>query len=299
VASRSAIELPSHPDVAMATQKKLRFYAVLWSALIGFLILLVGQTIWGGLLAVNFKSSPRAVPWSAAAMAVVLWLFWQYLGGRWPPRSTSESRKRALRANPVSGSVLMGALLAGVLSIIALAGLWIVFFRLVKTPANVLDDPSKYPLLTVVLIVVMSSLVSPIVEEIAFRGYCQQILERHFSGKIAVLLSSLLFMVAHANHGWYWSKLSVYFLAGVVFGAIARLTNSILTSLPAHIFGDLTFFILIWPRDSARVLVTVGGADKWFWIHLAQAILFAAFALLGFHRLEKQTLSATTRQIAR
>ena len=283
----------------MAMQKKHRFYAVLWSALIGFLILLIGQTIWGGLLAANFKNSHRAVPWSVAAMAVVLWLFWQYLGGRWPPRSTSESRKRGLRANPVSGSVLMGALLAGVLSIIALAGLWIVFFRLVKTAANVLDDPSNYPLLTVVLIVVMSSLVSPIVEEIAFRGYCQQILERHFSGRIAVLLSSLLFMVAHANHGWYWSKLSVYFLAGVVFGAIARLTKSILTSLPVHIFGDLTFFILIWPRDSARVLVTVGGADKWFWIHVAQAILFAAFALLAFHRLEKQTISATIRQIAR
>ena len=187
----------------------------------------------------------------------------------------------------------MGALLAGVLSIIALAGLWIVFFGLVKTPANVLDDPSKYPLLTVVLIIIMSSLVSPIVEEIAFRGYCQQILERHFSGKIAVLLSSLLFMLAHANHGWYWSKLSVYFLAGVVFGALARLTNSILTSLPVHIFGDLTFFILIWPRDSARVLVTVNGADKWFWIHVAQAILFSAFALLAFHRLATQT-----RQIA-
>lgn len=283
----------------MAMQQKRRFYAVLWSALIAFLILVLGQTIWGGLLAANFGSSRRAVPWSVAVMVVVLWLFWQYLGGRWSPRKTSASRKRALRANPVSGSVLMGALLAGVLSIIALAGLWIVFFGLVKTPANVLDDPSKYPLLTVVLIVSMSSLVSPIVEEIAFRGYCQQILERHFSGNVAVLLSSLLFMLAHANHGWYWSKLSVYFLAGVVFGAIARLTNSILTSLPVHIFGDLTFFVLIWPRDSARVLVTVAGADKWFWIHVAQAILFGAFALLAFHRLQKQTIPTTTRQIAR
>jgi hypothetical protein len=174
-----------------------------------------------------------------------------------------------------------------VLSIIALAGLWIVFVRLVKTPANVLDDPAKYPLLTVALVVSMSSLVSPIVEEIAFRGYCQQILERHFSGRIAVLLSSLLFMLAHTNHGWYWSKLTVYFLAGVVFGAIARLTNSILTSVPVHIFGDLTFFILIWPRDSARVPVTVSGTDKWFWIHIAQAILFGAFALLAFRRLAK------------
>jgi membrane protease YdiL (CAAX protease family) len=282
----------------MPMQQKHRFYAVLWSALVAFLILVLGQTIWGGLLAANFKSSPRAVPWSVAAMALVLWLLWQYLGGRWSPRCTSESRKRALRANPVSGSVLISALLAGVLSIIALAGLWIVFFRLVKTPANVLDDPSKYPLLTVVLIVSMSSLVSPIVEEIAFRGYCQQILERHFSGKTAVILSSLLFMLAHANHGWYWSKLSVYFLAGVVFGTIALLTNSILTSLPVHIFGDLTFFILIWPRDSTRVLVTGGGTDRWFWIHVGQAVLFAAFAILAFQRLGKQTTPMAARQIA-
>jgi membrane protease YdiL (CAAX protease family) len=189
-------------------------------------------------------------------------------------------------------------MLAGVLSIIALAGLWIVFVRLVKTPPNLPDDPSKYPLLTVALVVSMSSLVSPVVEEIAFRGYCQQILERHFSGKVAVLLSSLLFMLAHTNYGLYWSKLSVYFLAGVVFGTIARLTNSILASLPVHIFGDLIFFTLIWSRDSARVLVTVGGADKWFWIHVAQAMLFAVFALLAFQRLGKQTTPMTAWQTA-
>lgn len=274
----------------MSKEEKRCILAVLWSALVAFLILFVGQTIWGLLLSANFKNSPRTAPWSVATMTVVLWLFWQYLGGRWWPRRTSEARKRDLRANGVSGTVFAEALLAGVLAVIALAGLWIVFFQLVKTPAYILDDPAKYPLLTIVLVVGMSSLVSPIVEEIAFRGYCQQILERHFSGKMAVLLSSLLFMLAHANHGWYWSKLSVYFLAGVVFGVIARLTNSILASLPVHIFGDLTFFLLIWPRDSARVLVTEGGADKWFWIHVAQAILFAAFALLAFRRLEKQTI---------
>ena len=161
-----------------------------------------------------------------------------------------------------------------------------------------LDDSSKYPWLTVVLVVGMSSLVSPIVEEIAFRGYCQQILERRFSGAMAVLLSSLLFMLAHANYGWYWPKLSVYFLAGVVFGAIGRLTNSILTSLPVHILGDLTFFILIWPRDSARVLVTAGGADKWFWMHVAQAIVFGALALLAFWRLAKQEPACSVPELA-
>ena len=279
----------------MSKEEKRRVLAVLWSALVAFLILSVGQAIWGLLLTANFKNSPRTTPWSVAAMAVVLWLLWQYLGGRWWPRRTSEARKRDLRANGVSGTVLAEALLAGLTSVIALAGLWIVFFHLVKTPANVLDDPSKYPLLTIVLVVSMSSLVSPIVEEIAFRGYCQQILERHFSAGTAVLASSLLFMLAHANHGWYWPKLSVYFLAGVVFGAIARLTNSILTTLPVHVVGDLTFFTLIWPHDSSRVLVTAGGADKWFWIHVAQAIVFAAFAILAFWRLSRRNPLALSK----
>jgi len=276
----------------MVIEQKRRFLAVLWSALLAFVILFVGQAIWGLLLSTNFKNSPLTAPWSVAVMALVLWLFWQYLGGRWWPRGTSEARKQALRANGASGTIFADALLAGMFSVIALAGLWIVFFQLVKTPANALDDPSKYPLLTIVLVVSMSSVVSPIVEEIAFRGYCQQVLERHFSGTTSVLLSSLLFMLAHANHGWYWQKLSVYFLAGVVFGAIARLTNSILTTLPVHVFGDLAFFTLIWPRDSARVLVNAGGADKWFWIHVAQAILFATFAMLEFRKLARQVSGA-------
>jgi membrane protease YdiL (CAAX protease family) len=196
------------------------------------------------------------------------------------------------------GAAFACALLARALALIALAGFWIVFFQPVKTPANILDDPSKYPLLTIVLVVGMSSLVSPIVEEIAFRGYCQQILERRFSGAMAVLISSLLFMLGHGNHGWYWPKLSVYFLAGVVFGAIARLTNSILTSLPVHSMGDLTFFILIWPRDSARVLVTAGGADRWFWIHVAQAIVFTALSLMAFRRLAKYA-TASAKSVGR
>ena len=271
----------------MAIQAKRRVAAVLWSAVVAFVILLVGQTIWSLLLVANFKRSARTVPWSVAAMAGVLWVFWEYLGGRWWPPGTSEARRRYLRANAVSAAEFAGALLAGVPAVISLAGLWIVFFQLVKTPANVLEDPSKYPLLTIVLVVAMSSLVSPVVEEIAFRGYCQQILERRFSGRSAVLLSSLLFMLAHANHGWYWPKLSVYFLAGVAFGAIARLTNSILTTLPVHILGDLTFFLLIWPRDATRVLVTAGGADTWFWMHLAQAIVFGAMSVLAFRWLGK------------
>lgn len=262
--------------------------AVLVSAVLAFLILLAGQIPWSVLLALNFRDRASAIPWSVAAMAVVLWLMWHYLGGKGWPRSTSEKRRRLLRANPLPPKTFALAFLCGVLAVVALAGYWIVFFQLVKTPANVLADASRYPLLTVILVTAMSSLVSPISEEIAFRGYAQQILEGRFSGAAAVTLSSLLFMLAHANHGLYWPKLTVYFLAGVVFGTIALLTNSILTTLPVHIVADVTFFVLIWPRDAARVLVTQGGADKWFWVHVMQAIVFTVLVLMAFWRLKKQ-----------
>jgi membrane protease YdiL (CAAX protease family) len=220
-------------------------------------------------------------------MAVLLWLYWQYLGGKGWPQSTSEARRRDLRARRVSSSVWMWTLVAGVLSIVSLTGLWIVLFQLVKTPPNVIDDFSKYPALTAALVVLVASLVSPVTEEAAFRGYCQSILERDFNGTYAVLISSVFFTIAHVTHGLLWPKLLVYFLVGVVFGVIAYLTRSTLPALPVHIIGDLTFFAFVWPHDAARRLVWETGADSWFWPHVAQAVVTAALAIPSFLKLGK------------
>jgi membrane protease YdiL (CAAX protease family) len=257
---------------------------LIWAAFLAFLILNIGQGAWSILLLANFGHG-AAFPWSIPIMAVVLSLMWQYLGGKWWPRGTSATRHHLLRANRVSGRGFVLAFSAGTCAMIALAGCWIVFFEISRTPPNVLPDLSGYPLPTIVAVLTMSSLVSPIVEEIGFRGYCQQIMERDLSGPVSVAMSSLLFMLAHANHGWFWPKLLVYFLAGLVFGSIAYLTNSILSTIPVHVVGDIIFFTLIWPHDSTRRLVTESGAGVWFWIHLAQAAIFIALALLGFRRL--------------
>ena len=93
----------------------------------------------------NIKTTP-AIPWAVLIMAPVLWLLWQYLGGKGWPRSTSEARRNYLRANPVSGRVFAWVFLAGVLSVAALTGYWIVMFQLFKMPGNLVPDMSKYPL---------------------------------------------------------------------------------------------------------------------------------------------------------
>jgi membrane protease YdiL (CAAX protease family) len=272
-----------------------RIRSVAWSAILAFLILGLGQGVWGALLVSNLRTSP-AIPWAVAVMFLILWLMWQYLGGKGWPQSTSETRRRYLRANRVSGQEWAWGMLAGVLSIVALAGYWIVMFRLVKMPGNVLPDFSKYPMMTVVLVLVMASLVSPFTEESAFRGYCQVILEREFRGPVAVLISSVLFALAHVTQGFLWPKLLVYFLAGVVFGATAYFTASILPGMAVHIIADLTFFVLVWPYDAKRQLVWAGGADRWFWLHTVQAIIFTALAVIAFSRLAR--VSERVRAVA-
>ena len=259
---------------------------VAWSAILAFLVLAFGQGVWGVLLVTNLKTHP-AIPWAVPVMAVVLWVMWKYLGGSWWPRSTSEARRRCLRSNRVPGPVLAWSLLAGLLSMGALAGYWIVVFQLVRMSPNVLPDMSQYPWLTTALVIMMASLVSPITEEAAFRGYCQVILEREFAAPLAVSISSVFFALAHLTQGFFWPKLFVYFLVGMVFGVTAYVTQSTVPAIPVHIIGDVTFFTLVWPHDAARRLVWDGGADPWFWIHVAQAVLFTGFAIAAFLRLAK------------
>ena len=265
-----------------------RVSSVVGFGLLAFAITILAGGIWSGLLIANLRSTP-SVPWSVAAMALLLWLMWSYLGGKgWPSRS-SDARRRHLRAYGRSGRTYLWAFIAGVLSVIALAGLWIVLFQLVEMPPNALPDMSSYPRITVTLMILMGSLVAPFMEEAGFRGYFQVALEGEFRGPVAVIVSSIVFSLAHFAHGILWPKLLVYFLAGVVFGAIAYLTKSTLPAILPHIVGDLTFFTLVWPNDGGRRLVWAGGTDRWFWIHVAQAIAFTVLSVWAFRRLARVT----------
>ena len=48
------------------------------------------------------------------------------------------------------------------------------------------------------------------------------------------------------------------------------------------------FFTLIWPYDASRRLIRDGGAETWFWIHVAQALICGVLGLLAFCRLKSQ-----------
>jgi len=266
-----------------------RIPAVVWSGILAFVLTVVAGGVWTVLLISNVTTSP-AIPWSVVIMALLLWLMWQYLGGKWGPKSTSEARQRYLRATPVPGQVFAWAVVAGVLSIVALVGYWIVLFQLIKIPARVLPNLSGYPLLTVTLVLVMASLVSSVAEEIGFRGYFQGVLEHKVSGPIAILIAALLIAPAHGlTQGFVWPILSWYFLVDVMFGIMVYFTKSILPGMVIHSLGLLIFFTLVWPYDAQRRLIWETGMNTGFWLTVVQAIIFSTLAILAFSQVARAT----------
>ena len=262
-----------------------RIPAVIWSGILAFVLTVVAGGVWTVLLISNLTTSP-AIPWSVVVMAFLLWLMWQYLGGKWGPHGTSVARRRYRRARPLSSQVFAWALVAGVLSIVALVGYWIVLFQLVKIPARVLQNFSGYPLLTVALVLVMASLVSSLAEEVGFRGYFQGILEQRVSGPVAIVIAALLIAPAHGlTQGFLWPIVLWYFFVDVMFGAMAYFTKSILPGIVVHSLGLLIFFTLVWPYDTQRRLIWEIGVNTGFWLNVSQAIVFSALAILAFSHL--------------
>jgi hypothetical protein len=256
------------------------------AAIVALTIAIVPQGLWTALISANLKTSPR-VPWAVVVMAVLLWLMWQYLGGRFGPGRTSQTRRRHLRANLVPRPVFAWAVLAGALATVALTGYWMALAQLIRMPGSVLPSLGDVPWPIVALAVGTGALISPLCEQAGIWGYGQVMLRRQFAAVPSIAISALIFAVGpHPPFGVpLLPKIAFFFLTGLTFAVMADLTNSILPGLLIHVLGLLTFFTLVWPNDPGRQLVGKAGVDVWFCWHLAQAIVFTGLAIAAFFRL--------------
>jgi len=271
-----------------------RALAAARAGIVALTIAILPQGIWSALISVNLRTTPAA-PWAVVVMAGLLTLYWQYLGGKFAPRRTSETRRSHLRANRIPLPVFAWAVLAGSFAVVALTGLWILLAQIIRMPGNVLPPMGNLPWPIVALAVGMGALISPICEQAGIWGYGQTMLRREFSASAAIVISALIFAVApHPPfHVLLLPKIAFFFLTGLTFSVLAELTNSILPGLLVHILGLLSFFTLIWPNDPARRLVSDGGADIWFYAHAVQVVVFALLASLALSRLARVSRGMT------
>ena len=245
------------------------------AVIVGLIVAAVPAIVWSVLVAVNLRTGV-SVPWSAVVMAVLLWLFWRYYA-------------RNVRSTALTARTWGVGLLAGGTGV---ASLWALFFALqpflpLAAPAN----DQQFPLATMIAAIVIAAAVAAIAEETGFRGVMQATLEQEWEPRLAIVATSLLFAAAHFTHGLgVIPMLPFYLMAGVVYGFLAWLTNSILPSLLLHFAGDVATFTLRFarpfagrPSDGTTIVLVISGA-------LLAIVSVFAFRLLA----EKETSSGTT-----
>ena len=116
-------------------------------------------------------------------------------------------------------------------------------------------------------------ILAPLGEEIIFRGFLQQILEKQWKDSTqAVLFTALIFSLIHMNPYWFFQ---IYIL-GVFLGFLAWKTNSIVAPLILH--GLNNFIALLFsfsdPQNNSFYLWN-GHVSPWILIPAALTIFFS------------------------
>lgn len=275
-----------------------RLPVVVRAGLIGIAAGAAGTLPWAALVAANIKYQ-SALPWAVPVMAIYLWLYWRYLvrGSGWP-RSTAELRRVNARANAVPDDAWGPALLAGLLGLGCVLLLQGILSRLVALPQQRELDVSLYPVGTVLMWVVMSSIVAGVVEETSFRGYLQRPIERRHGPVIAILITGSLFGFVHFTHSEVGVVLLPFYMsAAAVYGALAYFTDSTLPGMVLHAGGNMFSAFDLFTRGRsewqlsavAKPLIWETGPDAAFWGNLVALVIVAALTVWAYSALARVT----------
>src|SRR5262245_64540898 len=172
-------------------------------AVTGWVVSSVGAYGYAALSRANLRYLP-GVPWSALLGAILLWIYWRYLGGAGWPASTAAYRRRMRRAYSIPTSrvpLTVATATTGYLFVLAAIEL---AFRLSDLPPGALHMmPAGIPWWTSASILLVLSLVAGVTEEVGFRGYTQKPIEEAGAPTLAIVVSAVLFTLVHAGKTWF------------------------------------------------------------------------------------------------
>jgi len=188
---------------------------------------------WEFILAVNIRLSP-GVPWYPLPSGLALIILWSSLRPRWIPRPFVPAYTPRPR--------LICAAIAGTLACLLLQLLLARLGRLNLTAAGrpEFEGTSIGP-----SFVLVAPVFSACAEELIFRGIVQPSLARALRPVLAIIVTSLLFTIAHFDNSGFRILWPFYFVTSGFLGYLLLRSDGVLLPLTAHaglnLVGNIPF----------------------------------------------------------
>jgi membrane protease YdiL (CAAX protease family) len=271
-----------------------RLPLIVWAVFSGLFISGVGVFIWGGLLS-RFNSV-----WVILPMIAILWMYWKVFSGSWGSNRLAENRKTWFRSTDLSASTWKWGISAAIFFVLIVQSSFVVTFRFIDFPAAKFTADYKaldsFPLWAAWAIIIMSSIVAGICEEVGFRGYMQAPLEKKYGPATAIIITSVLFTLIHLSHTWAAPILPHIFFASILLGMLAWRSGSLIPGIIGHSILDI-FDYSVWWTDLTggfkHQTIFKTGLDLHF-IIWGFIFLFAVFA---FYRIIQNLNSGRCQKI--
>ena len=271
----------------MNTIKKLeqKIPLIIRATIAGFSVSTIGIALWIGVA--SFIPSP----WFLIVIIIILGVYWKYFSGSWGLRQTKIMRAANFRSTKLSTRTWKYGLLSAGILVILLQSSIVLTFRLIEYPSEHFKQSYTYlgnlPTGMAWLVLIMSSLVAGICEEIGYRGYLQAPLEKKYNLRTANIITSVVFVIIHLHQAWAAPVILHIFLISMALGYLAQTFSSLIPGIIAHSIFDIFNFSYWWSDvlgEFTRKPISITGIDS----HFILTILMFMFSLIAFFGIIKK-----------
>ncbi len=138
---------------------------------------------------------------------------------------------------------------------------------------------------------IVSALSAGICEETGFRGYMQRPIEKSSGPILAITISSLTFMLVHLTKSWALvGMVPIVFGAGVLLGALARVSGTLVFGILGHWIMDIGLFAYWWTQIAGTFSqrpVAESGLDTPAYVEVVVFVAVLSVLLISMRRLKE------------
>lgn len=184
------------------------------------------------------------IPWSLPVIAVVVWLFYRYTTGSQTPFEASLNRNRLSKDQAIPEIDRPQLVLAIIVQVILAISLLIASTMLLDfTDRPMGQNINLYlpmsPLVAIPYFIGIA-IAASVIEEIAFRGYMQTLLNDRYSKLVSIVIVGIVFAVIHPIPPATYIP---FFFISISYSLIAERFNSTRPAIVSHFIVDVAIYI--------------------------------------------------------